>query len=224
MKLKAVLVVLFLAVFAVACDQEAPTAPDDTVAVPADGPLFARPTCPGHPSCKDGEDPKQKPYEFEYDFTDDSDGSSIALGSNCVLKLPGSGEIGYGRTFWCSGPTPTFKLKVVDTSTGLGVVDGFVVWVRCEHVDGYPVDWTKCGVRQRSERKSYQNVYFGIDETPADGVFQVILTNWSAGESVWGMRWLYWDDGKKPDIETKFKDLACVGYRNAFEGPQTPCD
>jgi len=56
MKLKALLPVLVLAAFSVSCEQNPPTVPDDSAAVPADGPQFAKPgACPGHPSCKDGD-------------------------------------------------------------------------------------------------------------------------------------------------------------------------
>ena len=228
MKLKALLPVLVLAAFSVSCDQETPTVPDDTAAVPADVPLFAKPNCevdPSHPSCKDVEDPKQAPYEFVYDFTDDRDGgsSSFVLDSDCVLMLPGPGPDGYGRTYWCDVSEPIFRLKVVDTSTNAHVTEGTVAWKLCKHVDGYAVDWTKCGVGQRGKRV-YHAVYFDEYVTTGSGVFEVTLTNWVAGQSVWGMSWAYWDDDKpKPDIETKFKDLACVDYRNSFDGPFIPC-
>lgn len=58
MKLKSLLAVLVLTAFAVSCEQSAPTVPDDTVAIPADGPQFAKPNCGvdlTHPSCKDGD-------------------------------------------------------------------------------------------------------------------------------------------------------------------------
>ncbi len=166
--------------------------------------------------------PKQEPYEFEYDFTDDRDGgsSSFALGSDCVLKLPGSGSIGYGRTYWCDVSDPIFRLKVVDTSTNQPVTGGTVVWKRCERIaDDEPVGWTKCGVLQRGKRV-YRAVVFGQDIEPVGGVYELELSGWVDGADVWGMSWGYWDDDKpKPDIETKFKDLACVWYRNAYDGP-----
>ena len=230
MKLKSLLAVLVLAAFAVSCDQDTPT-------MPLDDPMFAKGGIPGPPG---GQSPgpgdgKEEPYEFVYDFTDDRDGtSSNALESDCVKKSPAETteeSDGYGKTFWCSKPSsmenPWFRLKVLDTSTNppVPVTAGTVVWGRCQRIaDDQPMDWTKCGVLQKPGKKAYHGVYFGEDNLPVDGVFKLELKDWVDGAYVWGMSWAFWDDEKpKPDMETKFKDLACVDYRNPYLGPYVSC-
>jgi hypothetical protein len=135
MKLKALLPVLVLAAFSVSCEQETPTAPDDTAAVPADGPQFAKPVCPGpHPSCKDGdEEPK---YSLVYDRVDEGTGNyilSLLPGSDCrrVSRFDGEELVNAAdATFWCNTDDPTFIQQVIDPE-GDPVTGGTVTFSAC---------------------------------------------------------------------------------------------
>jgi hypothetical protein len=129
-----------------------------------------------------------------------------------------SPEEQYGKTFWCDRSNPTLKLKVVDVSSGGGptpVTGGAVTFQLCEDLNNNPVDWPKCGVLQKRKRRDYQVVDYAVVDVNGIGVAEVTLTGWMKGSSVWGMRWEYdKGDGRKPEAEIKWFDLAHVNYTN----------
>jgi hypothetical protein len=192
-----------LAFAVVACQQDTPTDP-------ALGPQLK----------KGG---KPKPPEVEYQFLYDEAPHQNPLGSDCWKKSP---ETEFGKTFWCDQNDPTFKLQIVEVSSEgvpTPVETGTVSFKRCEHVDGYPVDWTKCGVLQKRNRRDYQGVDFGTPyefKGNENGVAMLTVEDWKASTpespgSVWGMHWEYYEvGGRKPAASIKWRDLAYDGYVN----------
>lgn len=218
---------LFLAVLALACQDQGPTQPLDASGLPV---LAAKPECdldPSHPACKSHDGGGD--YSFVHPMNEADAG---ALGGDCWYPEPG-GDPGwgtlnpFGRDFRCRADLtdadgnprdPLLRFQVMSGSDPVSA--GTVTVLRCENVETHePVRWDLCGVRQRPPyHKLFAAREYQLDIDLSDGVADVTIADRvvlydldhypnQPEELGWGgFRWKY-RDGDKGNLDSDWYNI-----------------